>query len=106
MQLVRTHTYKRSLKRLRASQADVQVMERNVAGNPLDGDVIPGLGGVRKARFAMQSKGKSGGGRVIYYAVLADDTVIMLLAYAKSAQSDLTAAQKKLIAALVKELMR
>ncbi|HSF81159.1 MAG TPA: hypothetical protein VLA49_07990 [Anaerolineales bacterium] len=35
---------------------------------PEAGKVIPGSGGVRKLRWAMTGKGKSGGVRVIYYS--------------------------------------
>jgi hypothetical protein len=37
-----------------------------LASDPMAGDVIPGLGGVRKLRFAPKGRGKSGGFRVIY----------------------------------------
>ncbi|CNK97350.1 addiction module toxin RelE [Yersinia alsatica] len=35
--------------------------------NPSSGALIVGTGGVRKVRFAIGQKGKSGGVRVIYY---------------------------------------
>ncbi len=37
-----------------------------LASNPHCGDLIPGLGGIRKLRFAAGGRGKSGGFRVIY----------------------------------------
>ena len=40
-----------------------------LARNPMAGDVMPGLGGVRKLRFAPNGRGKSGGFRVIYYVL-------------------------------------
>ena len=36
-----------------------------LARDPTAGDVIPGLGGVRKLRFAPKGRGKSGGFRVV-----------------------------------------
>ena len=38
-----------------------------LARNPLDGEVLPGTGGVRKLRFASSGRGKRGGARIIYY---------------------------------------
>jgi mRNA-degrading endonuclease RelE of RelBE toxin-antitoxin system len=38
-----------------------------LAWNPVVGDVIAGTGGVRKVRWALKRRGKSGGARVIYY---------------------------------------
>src|SRR3954462_138518 len=47
-----------------------------LARDPLAGDLIPGLGSVRKLRFAPKGRGKSGAFRVIYY-VLTDDLPIL-----------------------------
>ncbi len=41
----------------------------------------------------MEGCGKSGGARVIYYWVVADDQIRMLYAYPKGAQENLTAEQ-------------
>ena len=38
-----------------------------LAANPKAGDLIPEAGGVRKIRWALPGRGKSGGARVIYY---------------------------------------
>jgi len=38
-----------------------------LASNPEPGDLIPGTGGVRKLRWALQGRGKRGGARAIYY---------------------------------------
>ena len=62
----------------------------------------PGLGGIRKLRFGLGRKGKRGGGRAIYFLMVSEDTAIMLFAYAKNEQEDLTTQQRK--AAL--EIMR
>ena len=55
-----------------------------IALNPLAGDVIPGSGGLRKVRWAASGRGKRGGARVIYYNLLADGTVWLLMAYTKA----------------------
>jgi hypothetical protein len=57
--------------------------------------VVPGTGGVRKARWAREGKGKSGGVRVIYYYFFRDSEVYMLAIYAKNEQADVSAADKK-----------
>ncbi|WP_204252039.1 hypothetical protein [Phyllobacterium zundukense] len=58
----------------------------------------------KKVRFAMRDRGKRGGGRAIYYLMIADDLAIMLTAYAKNEQDDLSPDQKKAILAVLKEL--
>ena len=65
-----------------------------LARDPLAGDVIPGLGGVRKLRFAARGRGKSGGFRVIYYVLDANLPILALLLYGKNEQDDLSALQR------------
>lgn len=89
---------------MRLSDAHRLVLEQNIASDPTIGDVIPGLEGVRKVRFAMSGRGKRGGGRAIYYLMIADDVAIMLTAYAKNEQEDLSPDQKKAILVVLKEL--
>lgn len=55
-----------------------------IANNPLAGDVVPRAGGVRKVRWKRSGMGKSGGIRVIYYNMLDDGEIWLLIAYTKS----------------------
>ena len=71
-----------------------------LAENPMAGDEIPGTGGVRKLRFGASGRGKRGGARVIYFYGGADTPVYALLVYAKSAKTDLTPAERRVVAAL------
>ncbi len=58
---------------------------------------MQGSGGARKIRWASEGRGKSGGVRVIYYWITADEQILLLTIYAKSEQGNLTAADLKLI---------
>lgn len=71
--------------------------QRDLAENPEAGDLIPGTGGLRKIRIPAKGRGKRGGGRIIYYSFVSTSRIALLLAYPKNAQSDLTAAQKKIL---------
>jgi len=104
MQIVRTKRYARDLRRLGASNADIARLEQAIANDPLVGDVIPGLAGLRKVRFALSGRGKRGGGRAVYYLIVREDVAIMIFAYAKSDQEDLTPEQKKAARTLIEEL--
>ncbi len=77
-----------------------------LARDPLAGDVIPGLGGVRKLRFAAKGRGKSGGFRVIYYVLTTDRPILALLIYGKNEQGDLSPAQRAAIASLAADMKR
>jgi len=69
-------------------------MEYAIAADPESHPIIPGTGGIRKARWARAGKGKSGGVRVIYYYFVRDGEVYLLTVYAKNEQADLSATEK------------
>ena len=52
--------------------------------NPEAGKVVPSSGGVRKIRWAIAGKGKSGGVRVIYYFKRRENEIWLLTIYSKS----------------------
>jgi hypothetical protein len=72
------------------SDADCARLIDYLAYNPAAGDLIQGTGGVRKLRWALQGRGKSGGARVIYFYHNADLPLFVLTAYAKNDRSDLS----------------
>ena len=104
MKIVRTTTFVKSLKKLGASAADITKLEAELSENLLAGDVIPGLEGARKVRFAMAGRGKRGGGRAIYIVIWSADTAYLLLAYSKKAQADITEKQHRDIVKLIDEV--
>ena len=71
-----------------------------LALNREKGDEIPGTGGVRKLRYAAQGRGKSGGVRIIYYFYDENHPLYAIFLYGKNEQANLTAEQKKEVAAL------
>ena len=62
-----------------------------IAANPDAGDVVPGSGGVRKARWRCAGRGKRGGVRVIYFNRLAHGEIWLLLVYGKSVRENIPA---------------
>ena len=62
-----------------------------IAGNPEAGTVVPGSGGVRKARWGTAGRGKSGGVRVIYFNRLPNGEIWLLLVYGKSVLENIPA---------------
>lgn len=65
---------------------------------PDAGAIIRGNGGVRKLRWQLPGKGKSGGLRVIYYWMASDHEIWMLTVYRKSDQTTIPAHILKKIA--------
>lgn len=93
-----TQTFVRMAERIWSDTERAELVDF-VAHNPEAGDVIPGTGGVRKLRWARAGSGKRGGARVIYFYYRPDRPLYILLAYAKAQASDLSADEKKAVAA-------
>lgn len=104
LKIVRTKRYLKDLKRSGATSAEADAIDRTIASNPTAGDVVQGLSGIRKIRFGLHNRGKRGGGRAIYFMMLADDAALMLTAYAKNEKADLSSEDRKALLALIKEL--
>ena len=107
MVIIRTSAYAAALKRLKklgASSDDIIAMEDAIAQAPETGVVIRGTNGLRKIRFGYGGRGKSGGGRTIYYVMLDDEAVYLLVAYAKVDKEDITSDEKRLFRTLIDEL--
>jgi len=70
--------------------------------DPARGDVMPGCGGLRKARFAgpTRGKGKRGGVRVVYLHIPEVDRIDMITIYAKGEKDDLDGNEKKALRVL------
>lgn len=77
--------------------------QQHLAMYPDAGDVIQDTGGLRKVRWSVPGRGKSGGVRVIYFHVSAQSQCRMLLIYRKGVKDDLSAAEKKALRKLNKD---
>jgi len=77
-----------------------------IASNPECGDIVPGGGGIRKVRFAIGGRGKSGGVRIIYYFHNERVPVFLLAVFAKKEQSNLTRTETNLLGNAAKMLAR
>ena len=66
--------------------------------NPQAGKVIVGGEGLRKVRYKTKGKGKSGGVRIIYFAALSRDIIVMLDVYSKSDKADLSKSELRQLA--------
>jgi len=76
---------------------DYRILQRALVLNPGAGDVIPDSGGLRKVRWRCSSRGKRGGIRVIYYWLVREHEIYMLLAYAKNRKDDLSIRELRIL---------
>jgi hypothetical protein len=83
--------------------ADIQ---RDLLKNPDRGDLMAGLGGIRKARISDpgRGKGKRGGFRYMFLHLERRSHIHLLFLFAKNEQEDLDAEQRALLRELVGEI--
>lgn len=93
-----TQAFARAAETLWSEEERVELVNF-VARNPEAGDLIPGTGGVRKLRWTRSGIGKRGGARVVYFYYRPDCPLYLLLAYAKARATDLSARERKAVAA-------
>ena len=66
--------------------------------------IVPGTGGVRKARHGAQGRGKSGGVRVVYYLHTAGPSAYLITVFAKKDRDNLNEADKAALKKFVKAI--
>ncbi|MEA3354500.1 MAG: hypothetical protein U9Q33_11850 [Campylobacterota bacterium] len=79
------------------SDDEYQELQNFLVKYPGSGDVIPGSKGLRKFRWKLKNKGKSGGIRNIYYYYKEQYTLYMIYVYEKSKTEDLTPKQIEIL---------
>ena len=91
---------------LELRDGDLWALQTSILDGPDRYPVVSGTGGLRKVRFARPGggRGKSGSYRVCYACFLGDGVIILAMVYGKGGQADLTAAQRKEIAAALRAI--
>ena len=85
-----TKEFDRTWKELELNDDDLQELELFLCKNPEIGDVLEGTGGVRKFRWALEGKGKSGGARIIYLDIVFASHIYLLTAFPKNQKTNLS----------------
>lgn len=102
MAIVETSFFTKRLREL-ISDEEYRRFQLQLVEQPELGRLIPGSGGLRKARIAAKGHGKRGGARIIYYWAVGFDKLLMLYVFPKNVRSDLTTGQLKVLHDLVQE---
>ncbi len=85
------------------------LFQKELLGQPDQGDVIPHSGGLRKIRMRLPGRGKSGGARVIYLYLPKHDTIVLFYLYTKAQRENLSPEQLRRLrsaAAIIKQEFR
>ena len=100
MVIIETSVFAKQVQKL-LSDEEYRQLQTELVKRPEVGAVIPGSGGLRKARWSVEGRGKRIGARLIYYWAVVQDQLLMLLIYPKNVQDDLTPAQVKILRRIV-----
>ena len=79
------------------SDDEYAALQQHLVTMPNAGDVVAGTGGLRKIRWTIAGRGKRGGTRVIYYHVVVQAQIRMILIYRKGIKDDLTPKEKTVL---------
>ncbi len=94
MVIIETPIFSRRIQTI-LSDEEYRLLQIQLVNKPDSGKIIRGSGGLRKLRWSTGGHGKRGGIRVIYYWFVSHDTLLLLFAYPKSEQEELTPKQLK-----------
>ncbi len=105
---IQTAEFSRNWDRLGFDDEDLRLLELYIMKHPDKYPVMQGTGGLRKARVALENKGKSGGARVCYVDFVFAETVYLITVFGKKEKANLSKEErnniKKVIEALKKSL--
>lgn len=83
---------------------EYRLFQLELATRPDAGDVILGMGGLRKIRWGAKGKGKRGGARIIYLLIPNPGLIYLFYAYTKGDITDLSSDQKKRLREAVEDI--
>ena len=83
---------------------ELKLLQIMLLKNPESGKIMEGTGGIRKVRFPLENRGKSGSVRVCYTDFAEYEVIYLITAFEKKEQENLTMEEKNAIKKLVKAL--
>ena len=83
---------------------ELQALQIILLKDPESGPVMEGTGGIRKVRFPLENRGKSGRVRVCYTDFAEYEVTYLITAFEKKEQENLTKEEKNVLKKLVKSL--
>ncbi len=91
-------------KEIGLGEDDLLALQIMLLKDPKSGPVMEGTGGIRKVRFPLENRGKSGSVRVCYTDFEEYEVIYLITAFTKDEQVNLTKEEKNVLKKLVKSL--
>ena len=96
-----TKEFDRMWKMIGLDGNDLSSLEIYLCKNPKVGAVMEGTGGLRKLRWALDGKGKSGGARIIYFDIDFSKHIYLLTVFPKNLKENLSKEERNQMKNLV-----
>ena len=91
-------------KEIGLSDNELNALQILLLKNPQSGPMMEGTGGIRKVRFPLENRGKSGSLRICYTDFEEYETIYLITVFTKDEQDNLTPSEKQILKKLVKSL--
>ena len=86
---------------LNVKNDDLGELEIYLCKNPDCGDTLEGAGGVKKFRWALEGRGKSGGARIVYLDIVFAEHIYLLTAFPKNEKANLSKSERNQMKSIV-----
>ena len=96
--------FTRRWKEIGLGDEELQTLQIMLLKDPESGPVMEGTGGIRKVRFPLENRGKSGSVRVCYTDFAEYEVTYLITAFEKKEQENLSNEEKVVLKKLVKSL--
>ena len=99
-----TPEFDKCWKNIGLTDQELKELQEMILLDPQVGPVIQGTGGLRKIRYAIGNKGKSGNIRVLYVDLVTHQKVYLVTAYTKNQKDNLSNEEKAIVKKMIEQL--
>lgn len=98
---IQTKEFSKNWDKIGFTDDDMRRLEYEILQNPQVGNVIPGTGKLRKMRFSIDGRGKSGSTRVCYVDFVVQKTIYLITVYPKNEKDNLSKEERNSIKRII-----
>jgi len=101
---ISTFEFDRQWEQMGLDDGERNCLENEILENPKIGKVMKGTGGLRKMRYAIKGKGKSGGARILYVDYVVFERIYLVTAFPKGVKENISQAERELYKKLIVQI--
>lgn len=96
--------FEKQWKNMGLNDDDLHRLQDELLKNPMIGSVMRGTGSLRKMRFALEGKGKSGSSRILYVDFVVHEIIFLIYAYPKNEKENISKEERNLYRRLIAQI--